>query len=366
MCIAAGKKANGGCNCLSPQAVLLPRGWAQVRAAQPPTALPALVCDPHIAGGLGSCPASVTARAPRPLLSPLSAGLRVPRRAREAAAHPAHPARLLPGEQGTASRDGGALRLARGLGRRRRAAAGRGGGRRRDAPGRVRRHGRPELRRRRADQRGLRRGPRPRRGAISPAILRTDPPAPPPGRAQSTVLGGARDEASRARCALRPVGGRRRRARRAARLPLGRRRAVRQLGCVRRPPGSCYSLLLPLATHCYTPSRLAAPPPQRTATLSFQVRRLPLVLALRARERRRGGGGEGGGGAALRLRRGERMVRPRLRGRMQGREARHPAGSNPTDCSHSRRVGPHSRAPRGPAGAAGARTPPAGRARAAA
>lgn len=71
MCIAAGKKANGGCNCLSPQAVLLPRGWAQVRAAQPPTALPALVCDPHIAGGLGSCPASVTARAPRPLPTPL-------------------------------------------------------------------------------------------------------------------------------------------------------------------------------------------------------------------------------------------------------------------------------------------------------
>ena len=26
--IAAGKKANGGCNCLSPQSVLLPRGWA--------------------------------------------------------------------------------------------------------------------------------------------------------------------------------------------------------------------------------------------------------------------------------------------------------------------------------------------------
>eukprot|EP00908_Phaeocystis_cordata_P024390 Transcript_685.p1 GENE.Transcript_685~~Transcript_685.p1 ORF type:complete len:396 (-),score=166.86 Transcript_685:185-1351(-) len=32
MCIAAGKKANGGCNCLSPQAVLLPRGWAQASA----------------------------------------------------------------------------------------------------------------------------------------------------------------------------------------------------------------------------------------------------------------------------------------------------------------------------------------------
>jgi len=30
--IAAAKKANGGCNCLAPQAVLLPRGWAQAEA----------------------------------------------------------------------------------------------------------------------------------------------------------------------------------------------------------------------------------------------------------------------------------------------------------------------------------------------